>query len=49
MEIAKLIANTLAAMGAKPETMVNSTGETIIKINAPIAGGNGGTDEKTKD
>ena len=30
------ITSILQAMGAKPETVTNGNGETVIKINAPI-------------
>ena len=39
------ITNILQAMGANPAPV----SDTKIKINAPIIGGNGGTDEKTEN
>lgn len=39
--VTKLIIDNLRAMGANPETVVNSTGEKVIKVNAPIIGGKG--------
>ena len=32
------IINILSAMGAAPVASTNATGETIIKVNAPIIG-----------
>ena len=44
------ITDILTAMGAKPETIVNSTGETIIKVNAPIINNERiGKNEKTEN
>lgn len=49
MQAINQIASILSAMGAKPETIVNSTGETIIKINAPrVDSERIGNNEKTK-
>jgi len=49
MNITTLIIENLRAMGANPETVKNSTGETVIKVNAPVMGGNGGTNEKSEN
>ena len=34
--VIKQITDTLSLMGAKPQTSTTDTGETIIKVNAPI-------------
>ncbi len=50
MQAIKQITEILTAMGAKPETIVNRTGETVIKVNAPIINNERiGNNEKTKD
>lgn len=50
MNTATLIIENLRAMGAKPETIVNSTGETVIKVNAPIINNERiGNNEKTEN
>lgn len=36
MQATTQIINILSAMGAKPIATTNATGETIIKVNAPI-------------
>ena len=41
MNALKQITEILTAMGANPETIVNSTGETVIKVNAPIINNEG--------
>ena len=46
MNITTLIIENLRAMGANPETVKNSTGETVIKVNAPTV--EGGNNEKTE-
>lgn len=35
MNATNQIINVLRAMGANPETMTDSNGETLIKVNAP--------------
>lgn len=37
MNAIKAISDILTAMGAQPETITKSNGETVIKINAPTA------------
>ena len=36
MKVTTEIINILSAMGAAPVASTNATGETIIKVNAPI-------------
>lgn len=47
MNVTTLIIENLRAMGAKPETIVNGTGETVIKVNAPTVAGE--NNEKTEN
>ena len=39
MTAIKAITDILSAMGAQPGTIKRPNGETVIKINAPTAGG----------
>ena len=49
MQAIKQITDILSAMGAKPETITNSAGETIIKVNAPIINEGIASNEKTEN